>query len=103
MKKVRSLQRGSTLAIVSPSWGGPASFPQVYKLGIDRLQEEFGFHIKEYPTTRGDTEHNHAHPEERARPYYSFFMILNFLTTPKIRLLKLYEVSQKRWMSPLIS
>lgn len=54
------------MAVISPSWGGPASFPWVYELGLSRLQKEFGFQIKEYPTTRGDATYNYEHPEKRA-------------------------------------
>lgn len=67
MKKVPSIGRDSTIAVISPSWGGPASFPWIYNLGIERLKNEFGFKIKEYPTTRKDAKYNHEHPEDRAR------------------------------------
>lgn len=73
MVKVVPLKRGSTLAVVSPSWGGPSVFPQVYELGVRRLTQEFGFRIKEYPTTRGLAEHNRLHPEERARDLTTAF------------------------------
>jgi len=66
MKQVNPLNKNSTIAIISPSWGGPASFPWVYELGISRLKEKFGFKIKEYPTTRSDAVYNHKHPKERA-------------------------------------
>ncbi|MFH1749821.1 MAG: S66 peptidase family protein [bacterium] len=66
MKKVLALNSGSTIAVISPSWGGPASFPWVYELGINRLKKDFGFRIKEYPTTMSDATHNYKHPEKRA-------------------------------------
>ena len=73
MEKVRSLQRGSTLAVVSPSWEGPSLFPEVYELGISRLRHEFGFQIKEYPTTRADGASNQKDPEARAQDIISAF------------------------------
>jgi muramoyltetrapeptide carboxypeptidase LdcA involved in peptidoglycan recycling len=73
MKKVARLSRNSVIAIVSPSWGGPASFPWVYQLGLNCLRKEFGFKIREYPTTTGDPAHNHQHPEERARDLVAAF------------------------------
>src|SRR3989344_1727326 len=66
MKGVPSLVSNSTIAIVSPSWGGPNIFSGVYELGVSRLQKEFSFQIKEYPTTRSKTEYNYKPPEKRA-------------------------------------
>lgn len=73
MKKVKAISPGSTIAVVSPSWGGPSCFPWVYDLGIKRLKEEFGFKIKEYPTTRGNASDNQKHPEKRAEDLISAF------------------------------
>ena len=73
MEKVPFIGRNSTIAVVSPSWGGPASFPWIYEFGIERLKNEFGFKIKEYPTTRKDAKYNHDHPEDRARDLMDAF------------------------------
>jgi muramoyltetrapeptide carboxypeptidase LdcA involved in peptidoglycan recycling len=43
---------GDRVAVVSPSAGGPARFPEVYELGLRRLRETFGLVPVEYPTTR---------------------------------------------------
>ncbi|MCX4745471.1 LD-carboxypeptidase [Kitasatospora sp. NBC_01287] len=53
---------GDRVAVLSPSFAGPAVFPHVHELGIRRLREEFGLEPVEYPTTRklGAT------PQERA-------------------------------------
>ncbi len=48
----RKLQPGDTVAVLSPSWAGPAVFPDVFELGLRRLREEFGLVPVEYPTTR---------------------------------------------------
>jgi muramoyltetrapeptide carboxypeptidase LdcA involved in peptidoglycan recycling len=50
-KKIKKLQKGSHIALLSPSWGGPSVFPQAYDLGKKTLEQDFGFIIKEYPTT----------------------------------------------------
>lgn len=55
MKKFTTLQKlapGDQVAVISPSNGLPQIFPEVYELGLKRLQDEFGLIPKEYPTTR---------------------------------------------------
>jgi muramoyltetrapeptide carboxypeptidase LdcA involved in peptidoglycan recycling len=61
-----ALRPGDTVAIVSPSWGGPASFPHVYQRGLDVLEQEFALRIKEYPTARMPADALHADPRARA-------------------------------------
>jgi muramoyltetrapeptide carboxypeptidase LdcA involved in peptidoglycan recycling len=43
---------GDRVAVVSPSAGLPAVFPDVYELGLRRLREVFALEPVEYPTTR---------------------------------------------------
>jgi muramoyltetrapeptide carboxypeptidase LdcA involved in peptidoglycan recycling len=43
---------GDRIAVISPSAGMPAVFPDVYELGLRRLREEFGLEPVEYPATR---------------------------------------------------
>ena len=57
---------GDTVAILSPSWGGPSLFPNVYENGMKVLRE-FGLHIKEYPTARAADDFLANHPEARAK------------------------------------
>lgn len=47
MSKVRPprLRRGSRVALISPSWGGPHAFPKIYEKGIAVLQEELGLEV----------------------------------------------------------
>ena len=52
-KKPQKLKQGDTVAIVSPSWGGPSVFPHVYENGL-KILSEWGLKIKEYPTARAD-------------------------------------------------
>lgn len=51
MVKLTKLQRGDKVAILSPSFAAPGAWPQVYQLGLKRLQEDFGLVPVEYPTT----------------------------------------------------
>ncbi|MEV5765828.1 S66 peptidase family protein [Micromonospora sp. NPDC052213] len=60
---------GDRVAIVSPSAGLPAIFPDVYELGLRRLREEFGLEPVEYPTTRVMG----ADPRDRARDLTAAF------------------------------
>jgi len=43
---------GDRVAVLSPSAGLPAVFPDVYELGLRRIREHFGLVPVEYPTTR---------------------------------------------------
>ena len=65
--KPRRLRRGDTVAVLSPSWGGPAVFPHVYRRGLDVLREDLGLRVEELPTATADPEHLYRHPEARAR------------------------------------
>lgn len=65
-KKPKKLQSGDTVAIVSPSWGGPSVFPRIYENGLKVLQE-WGLKIKEFPTARMDAAFARANPEVRAK------------------------------------
>jgi muramoyltetrapeptide carboxypeptidase LdcA involved in peptidoglycan recycling len=60
---------GDRVAVVSPSWAGPAVFPAVYELGLRRLREVFGLVPVEYPTTR----RLDASPRERAGDLHAAF------------------------------
>lgn len=42
---------GSRIAILSPSWGGPAEFPHIYENGL-RFLESIGLCPVEFPTAR---------------------------------------------------
>ena len=57
---------GDTVAIVSPSWGGPSIFPHVYENGLKVLRN-FGLIIKEYPSARAAEEFLAYNPQARAK------------------------------------
>ncbi|QUI22710.1 LD-carboxypeptidase [Vallitalea pronyensis] len=66
MIKAKPLKRGSKIAIISPSNGLPAILPDIYELGLQNLEELFGFQVVEYPTARMPSEELYHSPKQRA-------------------------------------
>ncbi|MCR8641658.1 LD-carboxypeptidase [Paenibacillus sp. N1-5-1-14] len=66
MKKVRKLQPGSKIAIISPSSGLPYLFPENYELGLQNLRDILGFEIVEMPTARMSPDELYQNPKLRA-------------------------------------
>jgi muramoyltetrapeptide carboxypeptidase LdcA involved in peptidoglycan recycling len=60
---------GDRVAVLSPSAGLPAIFPEVYELGLRRLRETFDLVPVEYPTTRVMD----ASPQRRAADLHAAF------------------------------
>ena len=52
MQTVPKLKVGDKVAILSPSFAGAGRWPEVYKLGLQRMRDLFGLEPVEYPTTR---------------------------------------------------
>jgi len=71
-KKPKKLKQGDTVAIVSPSWGGPSVFPHIYENGLKVLQE-WGLKIKEFPTARMDATFLRVNPQVRAKDINNAF------------------------------
>src|SRR5262245_28674095 len=46
------LRRGDAVAVISPSWGGPAAYPHVFDAGLATLRDQLGLRVVEYPTAR---------------------------------------------------
>ena len=67
------LQPGDTVAVLSPSWGGPSCFPPVFDLGLSNLRQLFGLEIKEYPTARMDNDDLYRNPRARAEDINAAF------------------------------
>jgi muramoyltetrapeptide carboxypeptidase LdcA involved in peptidoglycan recycling len=65
MIKPAKLRKGDTIAILSPSWGGPSVFPHVYESGLKNLRS-LGLQVKEFPTARGDAQAQYRNPRMRA-------------------------------------
>lgn len=64
--KPKKLQIGDTVAIVSPSWGGPSIFPHIYENGL-KILEKWGLQIKEYSTARMSAGFLRENPQVRAK------------------------------------
>lgn len=62
----QKLKSGDTVAIISPSWGGPSAFTHIYENGL-KILEEWGLKVKEYPTTRAEADYLRKNPEVRAK------------------------------------
>ena len=71
--KPRGLREGDTVAILSPSWGGPSIFPHVFDRGLEILRQDFGLKIKEYPTARMTADKLHNNPKIRAEDINNAF------------------------------
>ena len=65
--KPNRLKRGDTIAVLSPSWGGPSRYPHVFDMGLKNIQETFGFKIKEFETARMDADLTYKNPKLRAQ------------------------------------
>jgi muramoyltetrapeptide carboxypeptidase LdcA involved in peptidoglycan recycling len=70
--KPERLHIDDTVAIISPSWGGPSVFPHIYELGLGLLQR-WGLHVVEYPTARMAAAELAAKPELRAADFNRAF------------------------------
>lgn len=60
------LRAGDTLAVLSPSWGGPSRYPHVFDLGLRNLENLFRLKIKGFPTARRDADELDRDPKGRA-------------------------------------
>jgi muramoyltetrapeptide carboxypeptidase LdcA involved in peptidoglycan recycling len=69
-----SLERGDKVAVVR-SGNGPAKteFPEVYGLGIERMEEVFGLEVKEYTSCNLNSDELTANPKQRAEDIMSAF------------------------------
>ncbi len=65
-KKPKKLNPGDTVAVLSPSWAGPNTFPAVYENGL-KVLKEWGLNIKEYPSTRAVGDPSLANAKLRAK------------------------------------
>jgi muramoyltetrapeptide carboxypeptidase LdcA involved in peptidoglycan recycling len=69
----KRLSAGDRVAVISPSWGGPAAFPQRYDAGKKVLEERFGLIVVEMPNTRRDAQWLDANPQARADDFMQAF------------------------------
>jgi muramoyltetrapeptide carboxypeptidase LdcA involved in peptidoglycan recycling len=73
MIKPPRLRPGDTVAVLSPSWGGPSCFPHVYELGLRNLQSLFQLNVKEFPTARMSPDELYLNPKRRAEDLNAAF------------------------------
>jgi muramoyltetrapeptide carboxypeptidase LdcA involved in peptidoglycan recycling len=73
MIRPERLHAGDTVALVSPSWGGPALFPDQFNAGLRVLADPLGLRVREYPTTRMPPDELHRRPDLRARDLEAAF------------------------------
>lgn len=66
VKKPHHLKPADLVAVVSPSWGGPATVPNRFEMGLRELRERFGFEVVEMRHTRADAEWIWRNPRARA-------------------------------------
>lgn len=68
-RKPARLCVGDTVAVLSPSWGGPSVFPHIHEAGLRVLHERFGLKVREWPTTRASAALLAKEPLARAREF----------------------------------
>ena len=73
MIKPARLREGDRIAVVSPSWGGPGTFPQRYEAGVAQLRAEFGLEAVAMPHALRDAEWVARNPQARAEDLMAAF------------------------------
>jgi muramoyltetrapeptide carboxypeptidase LdcA involved in peptidoglycan recycling len=73
LTKPARLERGDRIAVVTPSWGGPAEFPAVYAAGRHALELELGLEVVEMPHALADAAWIARNPEARAEDIHRAF------------------------------
>lgn len=70
--KPKRLSAGDTVALLSPSWGGPSAYPGIFEKGIREL-EALSLNVKEYRSTRMDAALLQKSPRVRAEDFMAAF------------------------------
>lgn len=70
--KPNRILKSSTVAVLSPSWGGPSLFPKLFDMGISSLKS-LGLTVKEYPTSRMSSSILENNPKLRAEDLNNAF------------------------------
>ncbi|MFB6215633.1 MAG: LD-carboxypeptidase, partial [Candidatus Aenigmatarchaeota archaeon] len=69
-----ALEKGDKVAIIRTGNGpGKTEFPEVYELGLERIEEVFGLEPIEFPTTKMSCEELTNNPEKRAEDLMNAF------------------------------
>ena len=69
----RRLSAGDRIAAVTPSWGGPGSYPGRHEAGKRQFEAEFGVEIVEMPHTLAPADWVRANPRARAEDLMAAF------------------------------
>jgi muramoyltetrapeptide carboxypeptidase LdcA involved in peptidoglycan recycling len=69
----RRLLRGDRIAAVSPSWGGPGTYPHRYEAGKRQLETAFGVEVVEMPHALADAATLAQDPAARADDLHRAF------------------------------
>lgn len=73
MTKPRRLMPGDRIAAVSPSWGGPGTFPDRYAAGKRQFEEAFGVEVVDMAHTLASADWIRANPRARAEDLMAAF------------------------------
>lgn len=73
MIKPAMLKPGDKVAMVTSSWGGPATVPHRYAAGKRQLEAEFGVQVVEMAHTLKPADWVHANPKARAEDLMAAF------------------------------
>ena len=73
LKKPKRLAPGDKVAVVSPSWGGPGTFPSRYEAGKRQFEEGFGVELIEMPHALKPADWVSANPKARAEDLMTAF------------------------------
>ena len=73
LRKPRRLSPGDRVAAVTPSWGGPGTFPHRYAAGKRQFEEAFGVTIVEMEHTLADPDWVKRNPRGRAEDLMAAF------------------------------
>jgi muramoyltetrapeptide carboxypeptidase LdcA involved in peptidoglycan recycling len=71
--KPKKLTSGDTVAAITLSWGGAATFPDRYRIGKKRLEEVFGLTVIETKHAMRDADWIYRNPQARAEDLMSAF------------------------------
>ncbi len=71
--KPKVLQKGSRIAAVTLSWGGPGAVPHRYEAGKQQLEDAFGVELVSMEHTMKPAEWIRKHPEARAQDLMTAF------------------------------
>lgn len=73
MIKPNRLRKGDKVAIVSPSWGGPSIFTNIYELGLNEIVK-LGLEVMEFPSSTKTDDFLNKNPKFRAQDINEAFL-----------------------------